>query len=310
MRPVIRCFFARALAAAALMFAAGGQSAAQSPAPPYPPPGILVDVGGHRVHLYCTGEGNPAVIIVGGGFSFDWSLVQSAVAKHTRVCTYDASGTAWSDSGPLLDCADRVNEVHSLLSKAEVKGPYVLVGLSIGALVARLYADQHASDVAGIVLVDHAFLDTAIRNASPAAIPGLDSPPVLISQTPIVLTVEETSDFDKLPQRAKELHRWAVSLHPALPTVETAQDCLFHLKKNDPALIQLRSLPLAVVSTANDQPKYKKLQSELLALSQRSQQFMADRSFHSVEIDQPEVVVDAIRLVVEMVRSSKATERP
>ncbi len=306
----MRRFFARALAVVGLMFAACDWSAAQSSAPPYPPPGILVNVGGHRVHLYCTGEGGPAVIVVGGGFSFDWALVQSAVAKRTKICTYDASGTAWSDSGPLLNCADRVNEVHSLLSKAEIKGPYVLVGLSIGALIARLYADQHASDVAGMVMVDHAFLDTATGNLPSAAVRGLDSPPVLISQTPIVLTVEETSDFDKLPQRAKELHRWAVSLRPALPTVETAQDCLSHLKESDPALNPLRSVPLAVVSTANDQPNYKKLQSELLALSQRSQQFMADRSFHSVEIDQPEVVVDAISHVVEMVRTSKAVGRP
>lgn len=291
------------------MFAVCGQSVAQSPAPPYPPLGILVDVGGHRVHLYCTGEGSPAVIVVGGGFSFDWSLVQSEVAKRTKICTYDASGTAWSDSGPRSNCADRVTEVHGLLSKTEIKAPYVLVGLSIGALIARLYADQHASEVAGMVLVDHAFLDTATGNA-PSAVPGLDSPPVLIIQTPIVLTVEETSDFDKLPQRAKELHRWAVSLHPALPTVEIAQDCLSQLRQNDPGLSPLRSLPLAVVSTANDQPNYKKLQSELLALSQRSRQFMADRSFHSVEIDQPEVVVDAISHVVEMVRSAKAPVRP
>src|ERR1022692_3425938 len=104
------------------------------------PTGKLVDVGGYRVHLYCTGAGSPAVVIVGAGYSFDWGLVQPEVAEFTKVCTYDVSGTAWSDPGPALTCPVRVNEVHMLLQKARVEGPYVLVGLSVGALVARLYA--------------------------------------------------------------------------------------------------------------------------------------------------------------------------
>jgi len=152
--------------------------------------------------MYCTGEGSPAVIVVGAGFSFDWGLVQPNVAKFTKVCTYDVSGTAWSDPGPLLTCSERVNEVHKLLTKADLEGPYVLVGLSVGALVARLYASVYASDIAGMVIVDHAFIDvggvTAPASSSPS-FAGLDSPPVLIHQTPIILTVEDTSDFGKLP---------------------------------------------------------------------------------------------------------------
>ena len=59
---------------------------------PPPPIGKLVDVGGYRVHLYCTGSGSPAVVIVGAGFSFNWGLVQPEVAKFTQVCSYDHSG--------------------------------------------------------------------------------------------------------------------------------------------------------------------------------------------------------------------------
>ncbi len=73
--------------------------AAQGPSAPYPPPGKLIDVGGHRVHLYCIGDGSPTVMIVGAGFSFDWGLVQPEAAKFTRVCTYDPSGWAWSEAG-------------------------------------------------------------------------------------------------------------------------------------------------------------------------------------------------------------------
>src|ERR1700761_2319511 len=98
------------------------------------PPGQLVDVDGHRVHIYCSGNGNPTVIVA-GRFSFDWGLVQPAVAQFTRICTYDPAGTAWSDAIPGQtnpSCSDRIDELHRLLDKAGVKGPYVLVGFSIG----------------------------------------------------------------------------------------------------------------------------------------------------------------------------------
>lgn len=279
--------------------------AQSSKAAPYPPPGQLVDLGGYRVHLYCTGQGSPTVIVVGGGFSFDWEPVQSEVAKFTRICSYDVSGTAWSDPHPgsLWTCQDRINEVHKLLNNARVEGPYVMVGLSVGALVARLYTSSYPNDVVGMVIVDHAFIDVGTGLTSrPPPSSGPDSPPVLIFKTPISLTVEDTSNFNKLPKRDQELHRWAESLNPALPTVETAQDCLSQLERTERAPHTLGNAPLVVVSTGNDLPNYKKLQIELLSLSSRSQQLIADRSFHSVEIDQPEVVVDAIRRVIDMER--------
>jgi pimeloyl-ACP methyl ester carboxylesterase len=148
----------RVLELAVLMSLAFDPCVAQSPTTD-PPLGQLVDVGGYRVHLYCTGEGGPSVIVVGGGFSFDWGLVQPHVAGFTKACTYDVSGTAWSDPGPLLTCRERVNEVHKLLKNARIEGPYVVVGLSVGALIARLYASLHLSEIAGLVIVDHAFID-------------------------------------------------------------------------------------------------------------------------------------------------------
>jgi pimeloyl-ACP methyl ester carboxylesterase len=281
-----------------------GQSRATSPLTSPPPLGQLVDVGGYRVHMYCTGQGSPTVVVVGAGFSFDWTLVQSNASKFTKICTYDASGTAWSDPGPVLTCPERVNEVHKLLTNARIDGPYVLVGLSVGALVARLYASVHPGEVAGMVIVDHAFTDVGNRTAADPSSPsfaGLDSPPVLIQQTPIILTVEDTSDFRKLPEPIQKLHRWAESLKPVLPNVETAEDCLSQLERTAKIPHPLGNTPLVVVSTGNNLPNYKKLQAELLSLSNRSQQLRADSSFHSVEIDQPEVVVDAIRQVIEMV---------
>lgn len=87
------------------------------PNPPASPSvlGTLVDLGGYRVHLYCTGQGSPTVVVASGGFSFDWGLIQPPIAKTTRICTYDTAGTAWSDTPeePLDSaCSGRVSELQ------------------------------------------------------------------------------------------------------------------------------------------------------------------------------------------------------
>lgn len=258
-------------------------------------PGKLVDVGGYRVHLYCTGAGSPAVMII-GGFSFDWALVQPEVAKFTRVCTYDASGTAWSDPGPEHPtCDSRVEEIHTLIV-ANGGTHTVLAGLSTGALFARLYVREHPDDVAGMVMVDHAFLPPKPA-PPPAVVSGPDTPPVLISATPVTVGVEDEPGFEGLPQNVRELHKWAEAISPGRPDAEMAEQCALEIGS-----APLGSLPLAVVNTANDTPGYAELQKQLLALSDYSHEFIAAGSFHSIEISQPEIVIEAIRQVVEETR--------
>lgn len=256
------------------------------------PPGSLVDVGGYRVHLNCTGAGTPAVMIV-GGFSFDWVLVQPEIANFTRVCTYDASGTAWSDSGPENPtCGQRVEEIHRLLQAANVGGPRVFVGFSTGALFVRFYARAYPGDVAGMVIVDHAFLPP--RSSTPPIVSGPDSGPAVIFAAPVTVNVEDEPGYDKLPPGIKDLHRWAEAISPGRPTGEMAEACAAEVGR-----ATLGDLPLAVVSTANDSPGYADLQKQLLALSRDSRQFVAGKSFHSIEISQPGIVVEAIRQVVQ-----------
>jgi pimeloyl-ACP methyl ester carboxylesterase len=123
----------------------------------YPPPGRLVDVGGHRLHIHCVGAGSPTVILEGGkgGTSLEWSLVQPELAAQTRVCAYDRAGTGWSDSGPTPRTPEQVvAELHTLLEGAGEQPPYVLVAHSLGGRYARLFAAQHPDEVAGMVLVD------------------------------------------------------------------------------------------------------------------------------------------------------------
>jgi pimeloyl-ACP methyl ester carboxylesterase len=123
----------------------------------YPPPGQLIDVGGHRLHLYCTGSGGPTVVLEpgGGASSCDFGWVAPAVARDTTVCVYDRAGRGWSDAadGP-QDGAHIASDLHTLLARAHVPGPYVLAGHSFGGLYVQSFAAQFPDQVAGLVLLD------------------------------------------------------------------------------------------------------------------------------------------------------------
>src|ERR671917_1180767 len=123
----------------------------------YTPPGEMVDVGTHSLHINCFGEGSPTVILeaASGGMSAHWVRVQQQLAKTTRVCAYDRAGLGWSEPGPEPRDARQVSgELQALLEGAGIEGPYVLVGHSYGGLYARMYAARYSEEVAGVVLVD------------------------------------------------------------------------------------------------------------------------------------------------------------
>lgn len=123
----------------------------------YSPPGEMVDVNGHLMHISCIGEGSPTVILEAAnlGMSAHWIRVQQQVAQTTRVCAYDRAGLGWSERGPEPRDAERVSgELHTLLKGANTEAPYVLVGHSYGGLYAQMYAARYSEEVAGVVLVD------------------------------------------------------------------------------------------------------------------------------------------------------------
>src|SRR5215213_1417072 len=133
-----------AAVALALILLTAFTALAQRAAPK--PPGRLVDVGGYRLHLDCTGRGGPAVVLIAGAgdFSFDWSLVQTPASRFARVCSYDRAGLAWSDLGPTpRTMRQDAHELRELLRAAGVGPPYVLVGHSIGGFIARVYAARY-----------------------------------------------------------------------------------------------------------------------------------------------------------------------
>jgi pimeloyl-ACP methyl ester carboxylesterase len=123
----------------------------------YPPPGRLIDIGGYRLHLLSAGSGSPTVVLDSGlpGSVLSWVHVQPELARLVRVVSYDRAGLGWSDTGPKPRTAGRIaNELHSLLERAGVAPPYVLVGHSFGALTARLFTARYPQQVCGLVLVD------------------------------------------------------------------------------------------------------------------------------------------------------------
>jgi pimeloyl-ACP methyl ester carboxylesterase len=215
---------------------------AQQPAstPPYSPSGKLVDIGGYRLHINCTGNSGPTVILIAGGgdFSFDWSLVQPGVSRFARVCSYDRAGLAWSDAGPTpRTMKQEAYELHTLLKAARIKPTFILVGHSIGGLIARVYAEQFSKEVAGLVLIDPTHEDTVLmvqgkfvrirESAKGIAVPPLQTMKSSPPKPPGAEDLEQFQlnqkvfgppkigpPFDQLPTSIQAMRLWFLSQPP------------------------------------------------------------------------------------------------
>ena len=125
----------------------------------YKPSGKLVEAGGRKLHIVCTGAGSPTVIFEASGLSSstEWDRVLPEVARSHRACAYDRAGMGWSDpaSGDRT-ASDFVEEARGALTAAGEKPPYVLVGHSVGGPLVRAWQAAHPGDVVGMVLVDTA----------------------------------------------------------------------------------------------------------------------------------------------------------
>ncbi len=217
-----------------------GLAQVASTPPPFPPPGKMVDVGGWKLHLNCTGElrpSQPTVILEAGvgDFSVEWSLVQPRVANFARVCSYDRAGDGWSELGPHPRTMHQlVYELHTILVNGGVKSPLVLVGHSYGGWLVRLYASTYRSEIAGMVLVE-AGADDPVRMLSDGTlahssdlvttrpVPAVKTEgPLRISDIPSAALAQMTAGLqqasatanepprDKLPADAQRMRTWAL----------------------------------------------------------------------------------------------------
>src|ERR1044072_3803913 len=139
-----------------ILLAAGASHAQQTQTSASSPPGTLVDIGGQRLHLNCTGGGSPTVLLESGtgDISVIWSLVQPGVSAFTRVCSYDRGGYAWSDPGNRpRTFAQLALELHTALERMKIGPPYLLVGQSYGGQVVRGFAARYRPEGSGLVFV-------------------------------------------------------------------------------------------------------------------------------------------------------------
>ena len=143
-------------------------ASAQTPATAadFAAPHRLVDIGGRKLNLYCSGTGSPTVVFESpsGGAGWEWWAVQPKVAARTRACIYDRAGYGFSDPSPrAADVENAVADLHALLQAAGVAPPYVLVGNSFGGGAAELFAWKHPAEVSGLVLVEPMHEDENLR---------------------------------------------------------------------------------------------------------------------------------------------------
>ncbi len=278
----------------------------------YPSPGQLVDVGGYRLHLNCTGEGSPTVVIESGwgDMSASWGWVQPEVAKTTRICTYDRAGMGWSEASPEPRTArEYAKELHTLLIKANETGPYVFVGHSMGGFTVIVYAHDYPEEVAGVVLIDSQDLPTSnVATYQPAPKPGGTSLPPLLARIGLMrLLANPLGSVEDLPDGDKQAY---AAFAVATRSVQAFTDEGMGMSEGGAqarAVTSLGALPLIILSRGKDQDaKHTVAQADLLQLSTNSQQFFANQSGHPIMIEQPDAAIAAILKMVQQVREMGA----
>jgi pimeloyl-ACP methyl ester carboxylesterase len=294
----------------------------------YPPPGLLVNVGDYHLHIHCTGQGSPTVVLEAGmsGWSTDWTLVQPQIAATTRVCSYDRAGYGWSESGSQPRDSQQISsELHSLLLGAGIQGKYMLVGHSLGGLFVQMYAKRYPKEVAGIVLVDSVHpaqslrmkedvrrkyegdLTTLTRFSSLAAPSGL----LRLTNQP------ETIIADKLPVEYQKITR---ALAFQTKAYRALADEMVSFEVSQLEVQQAGSLPkvpITVLSSSlvNDFPPgfssnpiktlWDELQRELPSQGSKAIHLKAQKSGHYIHLDQPELVIEALLNMLEKIRHQK-----
>jgi pimeloyl-ACP methyl ester carboxylesterase len=307
----------------------------------YPPPGRLVEIGGgQRLHIHAVGEGSPVVVLEAGiaATSLSWALVQPEVAKLTAVCSYDRAGLGWSDAtnSPRTP-SSLARELHALLEGARLPGPYVLVGHSFGGLVVQRFGALYPADVSGLVLVDplaasewHPFGDEHRRRWSHGV--RLSRRGALLARFGVVRAClamvlaggrfaprfagrlasgRGGSGFlDRIGGQVGKLPRavWPlVAAHWCRPA--SFEGMARHLEALPESASEMSGLPPlnlpAIVITGG---RNASAADPAPALS-HARRIRAEGSGHWVQLDEPQVVIEAIREMVETVRREAELRR-
>ena len=305
-----------------------------------PPPGQLVDVGGHRLHVWTRGEGSPAVLLEAGvaASSLSWARVQPALAAVTRVCAYDRAGLAWSDAASSPRTFARILDDLEAVAATLGTGPWaaigagrrvILVGHSFGSLVVRGYAARHPEQVAGLVLVDPPmeWVDRAptqaglLRRARMASVIGAFLARIGVVRASLALLTGghpgAPRAFVKLlgPRAAGTLERLVgevrklpPELYPAVQAHWCQPKC-FHAMAdylgvlqseaaNIAAAVPPADIPVVVISGSHQPASEIAAHRRLADASPHGRHLVATKSGHWILLDEPELIVDAVRTLI------------
>ncbi len=258
-------------------------------------------------HLRCVGTGEPTVIFESGAGRGrgDWEKVQPGVADLTRVCSYDR----------VSERDDVIDDLHSFLREASLRGPYVLVGHSLGGLYARRFASRFPDEVAGLVLVDSSDEKQLTGIIAPGLKPELYRPGAMSEPE----LREFFKDLGRRMRAGKQAPPGEGKKEPDDgASGEIAMARFYREIASDRRDFMFREKPLIVMTATKVQPMprfseeqatqlaedHRTLQAQMLLLSSNSKQIRVADCGHYVQLDRPDVVVAAIREVVTAVRSS------
>ncbi|MEO8396768.1 MAG: alpha/beta fold hydrolase, partial [Chloroflexota bacterium] len=235
--------------------------------------------------------------------------VQGEVAKTTRVCTYDRAGMGYSEAGPLPRNAEQfAKELHTLLERANIAGPYVMVGHSLGGLPVRVFVHDYPTEVAGVVLIESMSPGqmtqppSEIKPQPPSQSNGVSLPFLLARIGLARLLAGQIVNQNQPPGVQSAYTAFSVTPRAVQAWADEGAGLPESLAQAD-AVKSFGDLPLIVLtSSLNQQTGWQTMQTELLQLSSNSQQLIADKSGHNIEIDQPDAAVAAIVTMVSQLR--------
>jgi pimeloyl-ACP methyl ester carboxylesterase len=284
----------------------------------YALPGRLVDVGGYRLHVTDSGQGGPAVVMIpgAGDSSYSWAYVRDEVSRFSRVISYDRAGLGSSDPGPAKDMDSIIGELHTLLQKVGVPGPYVLMGHSLGGLIARRYALRHPEQVAGMVFVDstHESLkdDAKFRQGFTAIGAMLKlfrilSPvgfPRFLGEVLGVMPMYPERKFFAAQVGPEEHGRWTAIAYRNLTSPGAAGEvaAIFPILDESFPLVtsdQFGDMPVAVLTNPGFGENWVGMHKELASRSSNHIHQISDQVGHNLHFPRPDLVIGAIRHVLD-----------
>jgi pimeloyl-ACP methyl ester carboxylesterase len=300
-----------------------------------PQVGRSVDIGGRTLDIFCSGKGAPTVILDSGNGEpgYAWSHIQPAISTFTRACWFDRAGLGWSEPGPFpRTAAASSRDLHELLRRSGIPGPFVLVGHSLGGLNARVYAGMYPEDVAGMVLVDAAHEDEprrapqfmlgrtaprwlwhpiwiAAQSARAVGLLRLTTPVAQLSPRPDQRTREEiVRALRQQPKSVAALFGDASSpdSYAQAESVRSIGDRPLIVLTRGKVSVSAHPTAMDREAAAYEQVWMNEIQPKLARLSTRGRQIIIERSGHGIPEEAPEAIVDAIREVVEDVRGARA----